>query len=58
MAQAEYRRYFDDHLQLSSISPNATEEFGLVSSVSVIFTLVPSFTPVGWLLLLGHGPLW
>lgn len=27
--------------QLSSISPNATKEFGLVSSVSVIFTLVP-----------------
>ncbi len=41
--------------QLSSISPNATKEFGLVSSVSVIFTLVPYLYTCVALLLLGHG---
>lgn len=41
--------------QLSSISPNATKEFGLVSSVSVIFTLVPYLYTCAALLLLGHG---
>ncbi|XPE60954.1 hypothetical protein ACNKHT_26830 [Shigella flexneri] len=43
--------------QLSSISPNATKEFGLVSSVSVIFTLVPYLYTCAALLLLGHGHL-
>ncbi|VCV64758.1 Arginine/agmatine antiporter [Escherichia coli] len=38
-----------------SISPNATKEFGLVSSVSVIFTLVPYLYTCAALLLLGHG---
>ncbi len=41
--------------QLSSISPNATKEFGLVSSLSVIFTLVPYLYTCAALLLLGHG---
>lgn len=43
--------------QISSISPNATKEFGLVSSVSVIFTLVPYIYTCAALLLLGHGHL-
>ncbi|EHE1916704.1 arginine/agmatine antiporter [Salmonella enterica subsp. enterica serovar Infantis] len=41
--------------QFSSISPNAAKEFGLVSSVSVIFTLVPYLYTCAALLLLGHG---
>ncbi|MFP1461649.1 hypothetical protein ACLB1E_02465 [Escherichia coli] len=41
--------------QLSSISPNATKQFGPVSSVSVIFTLVPYLYTCAALLLLGHG---
>jgi arginine:agmatine antiporter len=41
--------------QFSSMSPNAAKEFGLVSSVSVIFTLVPYLYTCAALLLLGHG---
>ena len=41
--------------QFGSISPNAAKEFGLVSSVSVIFTLVPYLYTCAALLLLGHG---
>ncbi|MDE9557306.1 arginine/agmatine antiporter [Xenorhabdus bovienii] len=41
--------------QFSSISPNAAKEFGLVSSVSVIFTLIPYLYTCAALLLLGHG---
>ena len=41
--------------KLSSMSPNAAKEFGLVSSVSVIFTLVPYLYTCAALLLLGHG---
>ncbi|MBO1548472.1 arginine/agmatine antiporter [Yersinia pseudotuberculosis] len=43
--------------QISSISPNAVKEFGLVSSVSVIFTLVPYLYTCSALLLVGHGHL-
>ncbi|KLU16710.1 MULTISPECIES: arginine/agmatine antiporter [Xenorhabdus] len=43
--------------QLSSISPNAAKEFGLVSSVSVIFTLIPYLYTCAALLLIGHGHL-
>ncbi|AHK20489.1 arginine/agmatine antiporter [Yersinia similis] len=43
--------------QISSISPNAAKEFGLVSSVSVIFTLVPYLYTCSALLLVGHGHL-
>ena len=43
--------------QISSISPNAAKEFGLVSSVSVIFTLVPYLYTCAALLLVGHGHL-
>ena len=41
--------------QFGSISPNAAKEFGLVSSVTVIFTLVPYLYTCAALLLLGHG---
>ncbi len=41
--------------QFSSMSPNAAKEFGLVSSVSVIFTPVPYLYTCAALLLLGHG---
>ncbi len=41
--------------QFSSMSPNAAKEFGLVSSVSVIFTTVPYLYTCAALLLLGHG---
>lgn len=41
--------------QLSSISPNAAKQFGLVSSISVIFTLIPYLYTCAALLLLGHG---
>ncbi|MBD2811698.1 arginine/agmatine antiporter [Xenorhabdus sp. Vera] len=43
--------------QLSSMSPNAAKEFGLVSSVSVIFTLIPYLYTCAALLLIGHGHL-
>ncbi|ATM86561.1 TPA: arginine/agmatine antiporter [Yersinia enterocolitica] len=43
--------------QICSISPNAAKEFGLVSSVSVIFTLVPYLYTCAALLLVGHGHL-
>lgn len=41
--------------QLTSISPNAAKQFGVVSSVSVIFTLVPYIYTCAAFLLLGHG---
>lgn len=43
--------------QLCSISPDATQQFAVVSSVSVIFTLVPYLYTVAALLLVGHGHL-
>lgn len=43
--------------QLTTISPNATAQFALVSSVSVIFTLVPYLYTCAALLLVGHGHL-
>lgn len=43
--------------QIGSISPNAAKEFGLVSSVSVLFTLVPYLYTCSALLLVGHGHL-
>lgn len=43
--------------QVTSISPNATAQFALVSSVSVIFTLVPYLYTCSALLLVGHGHL-
>lgn len=43
--------------QISSISPDATRQFALVSSVSVIFTLVPYLYTCAALLLVGHGHL-
>ncbi|REF28493.1 arginine:agmatine antiporter (APA family) [Xenorhabdus cabanillasii] len=42
-------------VQFSSISPDAAKEFSLVSSVSVIFTLIPYLYTCAALLLLGHG---
>ncbi|WP_174848373.1 arginine/agmatine antiporter [Yersinia artesiana] len=43
--------------QIGSISPNAAKEFALVSSVTVIFTLVPYLYTCAALLLVGHGHL-
>ena len=43
--------------QVASISPNAAAQFGVVSSVSVIFTLVPYLYTCAALLLVGHGHL-
>lgn len=43
--------------QVASISPNAAAQFGIVSSVSVIFTLVPYLYTCAALLLVGHGHL-
>jgi arginine:agmatine antiporter len=43
--------------QVTTISPNATAQFALVSSVSVIFTLVPYLYTCAALLLVGHGHL-
>lgn len=44
-------------VQLTSISPNASKQFGAISSVSVIFTLVPYIYTCAALLVLGHGHL-
>ncbi|MFD1556254.1 arginine/agmatine antiporter [Paraburkholderia silviterrae] len=44
-------------VQLTSISPNASKQFGVISSVSVIFTLVPYIYTCAALLVLGHGHL-
>lgn len=41
--------------QLASISPNATSQFAVVSSVSVIFTLVPYLYTCAALILVGQG---
>ncbi|MFM0321962.1 arginine/agmatine antiporter [Caballeronia glebae] len=43
--------------QLTSISPNASKQFGVVSGVSVIFTLVPYIFTCAALLVLGQGHL-
>ncbi|WP_058913940.1 arginine/agmatine antiporter [Entomohabitans teleogrylli] len=43
--------------QLCSISPDATQQFAVVSSVSVIFTLVPYIYTCAALMLVGHGHL-
>lgn len=43
--------------QVSTISPDATAQFALVSSVSVIFTLVPYLYTCAALMLVGHGHL-
>ncbi|WP_312314733.1 arginine/agmatine antiporter [Atlantibacter sp.] len=43
--------------QLSSISPNATAQFNVVSSVSVIFTVVPYIYTCAALMLVGQGHL-
>lgn len=43
--------------QLASISPDATSQFAVVSSVSVIFTLVPYIYTCAALMLVGQGHL-
>ncbi|GAB3252140.1 arginine/agmatine antiporter [Chitinimonas naiadis] len=43
--------------QLTTISPNASKQFGIVSSVTVIFTLVPYIYTCAALMLMGHGHL-
>jgi len=43
--------------QLGSISPDATQQFAVVSSVSVIFTLIPYLYTCAALMLVGHGHL-
>lgn len=42
---------------LTSISPNAAKEFGTVSSVTVLLTIIPYLYTCAALLLLGHGHL-
>lgn len=42
---------------LTSISPNAASEFGKVSSVTVLLTIVPYLYTCAALLLIGHGHL-
>lgn len=42
---------------LTSISPSAADEFGTVSSVTVLFTIIPYLYTCAALLLLGHGHL-
>ncbi len=43
--------------QLTTISPEASKQFGVVSSVTVIFTLVPYLYTCAALMLIGHGNL-
>lgn len=43
--------------QLTTISPNANAQFALVSSVSVIFTIIPYLYTCAALMLVGHGHL-
>lgn len=53
--RVNYRRHPDDHLPVQQHVAERSKEFGLVSSVSVIFTLVPYLYTCAALLLLGHG---
>ncbi|WP_316821470.1 arginine/agmatine antiporter [Pedobacter gandavensis] len=44
-------------LQLTTISPNAAKQFGVVSSITVIFTVIPYIYTCAALMLIGHGNL-
>jgi arginine:agmatine antiporter len=44
-------------VQMLAISPTASEQFGVVSSTSVLLTLIPYIYTCAALLLLGHGHL-
>ncbi|MFE0014697.1 arginine/agmatine antiporter [Mesorhizobium sp. NPDC059054] len=43
--------------QLTTISPSASQQFGVVSSITVLFVLVPYIYTCAALLLVGHGHL-
>lgn len=43
--------------QLTTISPSASQQFGVVSSITVLFVLVPYIYTCGALLIVGHGHL-